>query len=287
MNVVKTPKGPSTGAKPINGFQIISIREFNDNVNISDTIKYAPHQLYFDLIVVYTKGKGKHNVDFVDYDYEPGTIFIIKKNQCHHWYPNAEKNGFLLFFTEGFEKSLLYDFTSVIFSNKNLVLPNPVIHLLGAQKQQNYFKHLQLISEEMKEPENKVLPFLLSGFIKKLEAEYIDKHPSLNHNQELVLFQEFQEVLNQEIKNSRNGNYFASKLNTTFHNLNRICKIFTASTLKHYIDNFIITKAKTKINNTEKNISDIAYELGFQEVGNFSKFFKKHTGQTPNTFRNQ
>ena len=167
------------------------------------------------------------------------------------------------------------------------MLPNPVIQITEDTKQRNYFNLLQMISDEISDTENKVLPFLLSSFIKKLETDYLEKHPSLIYGQELILFQDFQDLLHDEIKNSRNGNYYVVKLNTTFHNLNKICKIFTGHTLKQYIDNFIITQAKIKLNNTDNNISDISYKLGFQEIGNFSKFFKKHTGQSPNTFRNQ
>jgi AraC-like DNA-binding protein len=36
---------------------------------------------------------------------------------------------------------------------------------------------------------------------------------------------------------------------------------------------------------TDWNISEIAYSLGFEEVAHFSNFFKKQTSLSPVTFR--
>lgn len=36
---------------------------------------------------------------------------------------------------------------------------------------------------------------------------------------------------------------------------------------------------------TDKSSSEIAYELGFEELAHFSRFFKKHTGQSPTEFK--
>lgn len=284
--ILKTPKGPLTGSKPVNGFQIISIKEFNNNPNISNTTRYNPHQLYFDLIIVFTEGSGVHNVDFIDYKYGPGSIFILKKNQCHHWYPNHEIDGFLLFFSEGFESNFSKIFSSLIFSNTSLILPKPNFDIVDTAKLHSYISLLDVIMLESSIENQKVLPFLLAGFMAKLELDYTAFFPSLKFSKSILLFQKFQELLNNDIKSSRNGSYYIAKLNTSFNHMNLTCKLITSYTLKQYIDNFIITKAKILLSNDTKNISDIAFDLGFHEVGNFSKFFKKRTGLKPNEFRN-
>ena len=206
-HISETPRGPLTGSNPVNGFQIISIREFNDNPNIPNSIRYNPHQLYFDLIIVFTHGSGIHNVDFIDYEYEPGSVFIIKNEQYHHWYPNPDKNGFLLFFSEGFESNFTEGYTSLVFSNRNLKLPKPNFTIGQLPGQQIYFDLLDLIQRGFNRSERQILPFLLTGFMVKLEEDYLNYYPSLRFSEKLMLFQEFQSLLQKDLKSSRNGRY--------------------------------------------------------------------------------
>ena len=52
----------------------------------------------------------------------------------------------------------------------------------------------------------------------------------------------------------------------------------------HFYDDKIIEKAKDLLLNTEQSVSEIA-KLFTYDPSNFSKFFKKFTGQTPGQFR--
>lgn len=52
----------------------------------------------------------------------------------------------------------------------------------------------------------------------------------------------------------------------------------------HFYDDKIIEKAKDLLLNTEQSVSEIAKLLTY-DPSNFSKFFKKFTGQTPGQFR--
>lgn len=58
------------------------------------------------------------------------------------------------------------------------------------------------------------------------------------------------------------------------------------SALKH-IQQQTLETAKERVFNTQKSISEIAYELGFTYPQHFSRWFKKQTGCTPNEYREQ
>ena len=51
------------------------------------------------------------------------------------------------------------------------------------------------------------------------------------------------------------------------------------------ISSRIAQEAKILLKQTNWNISEIAYSLGFEEVAHFSNFFKKQSGISPLAFR--
>lgn len=51
------------------------------------------------------------------------------------------------------------------------------------------------------------------------------------------------------------------------------------------INERIVLEAKRLLLYSDKNAEEVAYEIGFNDAGHFSKFFKKHTGMPPTTFK--
>ena len=84
---------------------------------------------------------------------------------------------------------------------------------------------------------------------------------------------------------SRNAEFYANQMNITYKHLNEICKEIINSTAKQFIDDFVLLEAKRQLTNSGIRSTDLAYQLGFREPTNFVKYFKKHTGLTPNQFK--
>ena len=59
----------------------------------------------------------------------------------------------------------------------------------------------------------------------------------------------------------------------------------TGKSAQEYIQDKIIDVAKNKIFDSNKNISEIAYELGFKYPQHFTRFFKQYVGNTPNEYK--
>ena len=56
-------------------------------------------------------------------------------------------------------------------------------------------------------------------------------------------------------------------------------------TAKHIIIEKLINECKKSLSFSGNNISEIAYDLGFSNEGNFSNFIKKHTGKNPSEMK--
>ena len=79
--------------------------------------------------------------------------------------------------------------------------------------------------------------------------------------------------------------YFASKLALSPHYLSDLLNKHTGKTTQEYIHLAFAEKAKQLLWSTQKPISEIAYELGFEHPSHFTKLFKSQTGQSPRAFR--
>lgn len=69
--------------------------------------------------------------------------------------------------------------------------------------------------------------------------------------------------------------------------LSDLLKKETGKNAQEHIHFYLIEEAKNYLLNTEKNINEIAYTLGFEYPQYFNKLFKQKTGNTPMEYRNQ
>ncbi|NUM76513.1 AraC family transcriptional regulator [candidate division KSB1 bacterium] len=70
------------------------------------------------------------------------------------------------------------------------------------------------------------------------------------------------------------------------NHLSSTVKAETGKPPKQWIDEKIISEAKSLLKNTSMTVAEIAYALAFDDASNFSRFFKKIARQTPNQYRN-
>lgn len=78
---------------------------------------------------------------------------------------------------------------------------------------------------------------------------------------------------------------YADTLGVHVNHLNKVLKETTGKTTSEIITSRIDQEAKVLLRQTQWNVSEIAYTLGFEEIAHFSNFFKKHNQQSPLVFR--
>lgn len=79
--------------------------------------------------------------------------------------------------------------------------------------------------------------------------------------------------------------YFASQLNYSANYLNELIRKSTDKSILEHIHYKIIDLAKSYLLSSNKSISEIAFDLGFEYSQYFSRLFKKKTGMTPGEYR--
>ena len=77
----------------------------------------------------------------------------------------------------------------------------------------------------------------------------------------------------------------SDSLNVSPNYLSGLLKSLTGQSTQQHIHDKLIEKAKEKLSTTTLSISEIAYDLGFEQASSFTKLFKSKTNQSPLEFR--
>jgi len=83
----------------------------------------------------------------------------------------------------------------------------------------------------------------------------------------------------------RTAKDYADRLGVHVNHLNKVLKENIGKTTTDIISGRLVQEAKILLKQTDWNISEIAYSLGFEEVAHFSNFFRKQTTLSPVNFR--
>jgi len=270
------------------GIEILTIESLAKRKNDADHNPEKAHQVAFNMIVYYTEGESKHLVDFVWHEVKPNTIIHLSKGQINAFQFTKGLKGFILLFTEEFLKKQINTLPkNEIIRLFNAHLFSPIIQV---PEDSNVLKYFHLFNEEyttIKEAYNQENTYASIHSIIFSKLERLKQYQTfyLKYSDKLHTLLSFKALVERHFKTSRNAGFYAKKLNITYKHLNVICKDTVAITAKQFIDKYVILEAKRLLINSNIKSTELAYSLGFEEPTNFVKYFKKHTGFTPNQFK--
>ena len=121
--------------------------------------------------------------------------------------------------------------------------------------------------------------------------EYLQRNPQNRPDDEVKsyrvreLFNRFMMLLERDYKLSRDVNYYADLMHITSKYLTNIVRQVAGHTPKTIIDQYVILQLKMQLQRSSQSIKEIAWEYHFTDVSFFCRYFKKHTGLTPQQMR--
>lgn len=120
--------------------------------------------------------------------------------------------------------------------------------------------------------------------------EYLQRNPQYRPDEVKSyrvreLFNRFMMLLERDYKISRDVNYYAEQMNISSKYLTNIVNQVTGHTPKTIIDQYVILQLKLHLKRTTQSIKEMAWEFHFADVSFFCRYFKKHTGLTPQQIR--
>jgi AraC family transcriptional activator of pobA len=267
-------------------FGIYDLAEYYQNNSEHSS---QPHTHSFYQIIWFKSKKGKHFIDFKDYQIKENRLFFIAKNQVHYFADRSDYDGYLIHFNESFilsnETDINFFLTYNIFNNSE----EPYFQIPNELQNQiiSYFTQISTESTNTTEFGNKsILSYLLKSMLLLIEREKRKrtKNDNLTINKNSS-FLKFRDLLENNFYKNWSVTDFANKLSISSKTLNSITKHEMDKTVSQVIIDRIVLESKRKLTHSNAYINQIAYDLGFKDPYYFIKYFKKHVKCSPSEFR--
>lgn len=246
-----------------------------------------PHHHNFEELFIGMEGQLEHFIDFKTTTLDAPLVSFVTKGKVHRVIPklkNGKCNMWVLRFKSEFIPEITFQLYTTYHDHATLKLQSG-----------NCFNRLvllcEIIHEEMQQehPDLSVVKHLLSALFIMIESEKNKLSPKENElsiSQNSTL-QSFLKILEENYHRPLGVDFYAEKLFMSARNLNLICKQILQQTVTEIIETRKLIEAKNQLTYSDKNISEIGFDLGFNEKAYFTNVFKKRTGQTPSEFRKE
>jgi AraC family transcriptional activator of pobA len=283
---------PEGITKEIGHFNVFETEKLFNLKTGERTMPYS-RRSYYKISLI----KGKNKAEYADkvIDIEESALLFATPKIPYHWLPQDDnQSGLFCIFTEDF-----------LFKNKvGIKLDDLPIFQPG-----------ELPIFKLTEEDTKELEYIFRKMHREMETDYKYKYDLLrnlvmeviHYGQKLqpmsalnstqnasdrisslfieLLERQFPVDSPQQKLGLRTAKDYADRLAVHVNHLNKVLKEITGKTTTEIISSRIIVEAKILLKQTDWNIAEIAYTLGFEDPAHFSTFFKKQTTFTPVAFR--
>jgi AraC family transcriptional regulator, transcriptional activator of pobA len=246
-----------------------------------------PHDHDFEELIVGIEGEIQHFIDFKREKFISPFISFVTKGKIHNIKPGIKNDKFDLWVIE-FKSEFIPETTFQLYSYYHDYAT------LSLQKG-GCFDRMVSVCEMMYNetqqsiPDYAIIRLLLSTLFTMIESERkktaeTDKR---FYNTQNITFRNFLKILEENFRRPEGVEFYAEKLFMSARNLNLICHNILQKSVSEIIETRKLIEAKNLLISTDKTISEIGFELGYNEKAYFTTVFKKKSGQTPSDFREE
>lgn len=243
------------------------------------------HRHNFFFVLALEKGKGEHIIDFVSYPVVNHCIFIMRPGQVHQLSLSATCTGFLLEFN--------LEFYHLNDRGTNQMLRRATKSNLCSLSKNSFEKLHSILGyifqeyTDQKDGYQEVIRAQLDIFFIEFVRNRQETKPSSNtataYEQERL--EEFLQLIELHVASKKQISEYAGMLNISNYQLGAITKSILGKSPSDLVNEFIILEAKRYLLATPDQVNQIAWHLGYEDPSYFIRFFKKHTGYSPDAFR--
>jgi AraC family transcriptional regulator, transcriptional activator of pobA len=229
-------------------------------------------------IVWLQKGKGILIAGGSEYDLNANMICCIASNTAWSYIPEQRTEGYYIRFSADFLQ--LSETYSGNLAWLDECSAGPVIVAVDEGIQYELEMVLQKMRRELANyfsRKQELLKGLLNIFLIYLSRN-IKPAADGGRSRDMQLVRRFMNLLKENFTRNKLVSDYASQLHVTADYLNRTVKRITKSTVSYHIQQQIVKEAKRQAMYSSVSMKEVAYNLGFDNLAHFSKFFKNNAG---------
>lgn len=261
-----------------------SIRNIAPLLVENDMVQELHRHDFFYLLLI-KKGRGTHEIDFTKYEITDYSVFMMRPGQVHQLNLKAGSTGYLIQFK-----------TDFLYSHNN-ASQNHLTKLIQFNfyqfEEQGFNKIDSILTEALNEYTAQEkgyqevlkanLSILLIELLRKRQFKVLPASPANTYSQEKL--EHFLELVESNISTHKQVSQYSALLHLSSYQLSAITKSLLNKTPSEILNDYIILEAKRQLLATSNQVSQIAYNLGYDDASYFIRFFKKHTSFSPEIFR--
>lgn len=249
----------------------------------------AAHRLMFYDVLLLRRGRGRLLQEDRWYPVGPGSVVFHAPGEVRRWRLGSDAEGMVLFFTAEFLRSFLRDQAFV----KKLPFFRP-----GGPRT------LDLDADRARE-----LDSMMSGVREEIHAKRWGGHLMLQADTVKALvwlrrrmarhgmeakdgpterpwFDRFEEALDDNLRRrERRVDRLARGLGMSPSHLRARVREHTGRSVRDVIRDRVVREARMLLLQTDRTVSEVAYECGFDDPSHFSRYFRRAVGHSPLAFR--
>jgi AraC family transcriptional activator of pobA len=245
-----------------------------------------PHKHNTYIAIIFTKGNGSHCIDFKHYEVKGGAVFLLTPGQMHSWELSNDVDGYVFFHTKEFYDNTFIGKKINDFPFFYLQENYPLIQL-GEQEINEIEYQFKSIYKEYNKNDN-----LFSKLQSLVDVLYISLSRCFeitnnlpNNDFKLLKIRELQRLIDQNYISKKSANDYANMMNVSTRHLSRLVNETLNKSTSDLIFERIMLEAKRLLLNNFPNVSEVAQQLGYEDISYFIRVFRLKNGISPMEFQ--
>lgn len=242
------------------------------------------HRHNFFFVLALKKGEGTHTIDFIPYKINDHGIFVMRPGQVHQLVLGAASEGYLMEFNMEFYHLHARGTNHIL--RKATASNHCNVTTAAFEKLNAILEYVYKEYNEAREGYHEVIRAQLDiFFIEYVRNRQQGQCVNDTGSYEQEKFDEFMQLVESNVATKKQVSEYAGMLNLSAYQLSAITKKVLQRTPSEIINDYIILEAKRYLLATSDQVNQIAWNLGYEDPSYFIRFFRKHTGFSPEAFR--